>query len=533
MFFQFSAAIMKRIRLVIPMILFLWTGLITSDFNPDGYEYTGDSILTVTVDVSSENQVIRGFGASDAWSTQFVGKNWPIEKREQIADLLFSRSLDSDGNPKGIGLSIWRFNIGAGSAVQGEDSGIRDEWRRADGFLQDDLTYDWSRQSGQRWFLHAAKERGVETFIGFSNSPPVQLTRNGRAFGDGGSKANLAGEKYADFARFLGDVVIRFKEEGIRFHSISPVNEPQWDWSEGNNQEGSPWQNHEIAGLVKVIDEHFTKQQITTKIEIPEAAQINFLYDEGPANRGYQLDYFWGDPETRISDLQTLSNSVAAHSYYTTWPVSELIRTRKALRDQLDSMESPPELWMSEYCILENNEEVRGPGRDTGMDPALYMSRVIHYELTIAGASSWQWWLGVSPYDYNDGLVYIDHDKYDGEIIGSRKLWVMGNFSRFIRPDAVRLDVEINDGLEEEERANQVMISAYRNEDGSVAIVAVNYSDSDRDLLIEPAQMETDFSGLAVYTTSDHHSLEKSDIESFDEPVLIPARSVVTVVAGY
>ena len=39
---------------------------------------------------------------------------------------------------------------------------------------------------------------------------------------------------------------------------------------------------------------------------------------------------------------------------------------------------------------------------------ALYMARVIHYDLTLAHASSWQWWLAISPYDYKDGLV-CDH----------------------------------------------------------------------------------------------------------------------------
>lgn len=203
---------------------------------------------------------------------------------------------------------------------------------------------------------------------------------------------------------------------------------------------------------VKVMDEYFREQQIPAKIEIPESAQINFLYEDGPAGRGNQLDYFWGDPETRISDLEFVSTSVAAHSYYTTWPVSEMIRHRKTLREKLNTMDSPPELWMSEYCILENNEEARGRGRDAGMDAALYMARVMHYELTLAGASAWQWWLGVSPYDYNDGLIYIDHDQYDGEINESKKLWMMGNFSRFIRPGAVRLNVVTDDNLNEEDQ---------------------------------------------------------------------------------
>ncbi|REL39213.1 hypothetical protein DYD21_04465 [Rhodohalobacter sp. SW132] len=516
----------KRYILILPFLLIL----LTVNFYPESNHQNSDvNTVSITIDLSSEQQTIHGFGASDAWSTQFVGKNWPLEKREQIADYLFSRETDRDGNPEGIGLSIWRFNIGGGSAAQGEESKISDEWRRAEGFLQDDFSYDWSQQSGQQWFLQAAKERGTETFIGFSNSPPVQLTRNGRANGEGGSSANLAEEYYSDYAEFLGNVVQYFEEEGISFHSISPMNEPQWDWAEGNNQEGSRWQNHEIAGVVRAIDSHFTEEGIQTKIEIPEAAQINFLYSDGPDGRGHQLDYFWGDEETRIDDLTKLSPTVAAHSYFTTWPVSDLIRHRKALRDNINAMDNPPELWMSEYCILEDNEEVQGPGRDTGMDPALYMARVMHYELTITNSATWQWWLGVSPYDYNDGLVYIDHDKYDGQVYDSKKLWVMGNFSRFIRPGAVRLDLSTDDGLTEEERAEQVMVSAYKNIDGSIVTVAINYSEEERVLQVKTENGDGQPLEQTVYTTSSRHNLEITNSGDSDSRIQLPARSVVTL----
>lgn len=44
---------------------------------------------------ASPRQTIHSFGASDCWRVQYIGKNWPIEKRNQIADLLFSSELDS------------------------------------------------------------------------------------------------------------------------------------------------------------------------------------------------------------------------------------------------------------------------------------------------------------------------------------------------------------------------------------------------------------------------------------------------------
>ena len=147
---------------------------------------------------------------------QFVGSNWPVSKREEIADLLFSNDTKSDGSPVGIGLSSWRFNIGAGSAEQGAGSGILDEWRRAEGLMQADGSFDWDKQQGQRWFLQAAKERGVEQFFGFINSPPIALTKNGKAYSNGGSSSNLAPGNYDAFTMFIVEVLDHLKtNDGI------------------------------------------------------------------------------------------------------------------------------------------------------------------------------------------------------------------------------------------------------------------------------------------------------------------------------
>ena len=101
----------------------------------------------IFIDLSNRIQEVEGFGASDAWSMQFVG-NWPDQKRKRIADLLFSMDEDDLGNPIGIGLNTWRFNVGAGSIYQGGSCNINDKWRRTEGFLQNDGSYDWDQQSG-------------------------------------------------------------------------------------------------------------------------------------------------------------------------------------------------------------------------------------------------------------------------------------------------------------------------------------------------------------------------------------------------
>ncbi|MBC8768408.1 hypothetical protein H4O18_10420 [Arenibacter sp. BSSL-BM3] len=93
-------------------------------------------VVKVDISIDKEYQTIHNIAASDAWAAQFTGL-WPDSKKNQMADWLFSLENNSDGSPKGIGLSSWRFNIGAGSSAQGSDSGIKDPWRRAEGFLQD------------------------------------------------------------------------------------------------------------------------------------------------------------------------------------------------------------------------------------------------------------------------------------------------------------------------------------------------------------------------------------------------------------
>src|SRR6478609_3415782 len=70
--------------------------------------YGQENKIRINVNLEKTFQTIDHFGASDAWSCQFVG-NWPEKKKNSIADYLFSLDTLNDGGPKGIGLSMWRF----------------------------------------------------------------------------------------------------------------------------------------------------------------------------------------------------------------------------------------------------------------------------------------------------------------------------------------------------------------------------------------------------------------------------------------
>ena len=164
-------------------------------------------VCKFVVESKEKHQTIDNFGASDGWSMQYIGL-WPKEKQKQMADWLFSTKNDTLGNPQGIGLSLWRFNIGAGSTEQGKASGIDDAWRRSECFLLPDGTYDWNKHKGQRNFMQLAKQHGVDQFLGFILSAPVYWTQNGLATNTGrGATFNIKEDRYDYFARFMADVV--------------------------------------------------------------------------------------------------------------------------------------------------------------------------------------------------------------------------------------------------------------------------------------------------------------------------------------
>lgn len=444
-----------------------------------------------------------------------------------MADLLFSMNNDEMGNPEGIGLSIWRFNIGAGSTGQGEQSDIADPWRRAECFLNDNLQYDWSKQAGQNWFLKAAQKRGVKTFIAFLNSPPIIFSRNGKAYSSSPDSYNLLPDQYGKHVGFMVDVLTHFnQEEGIEFDYISPFNEPQWDWMDPT-QEGSPATNTEIATIVRLLNNELNETNSQTKIEIPETAKIDYLFETSDKpKRGSQIrEFFDPNSDNYVGNLSHVAYKVAGHSYFSTWDFDHGKNVRKKLNSEIQEIDPSLEYWMTEYCLLEDNDLIKGSGRDLGMTPALYMARVIHSDLTMANASSWQWWIAISPYDYKDGLIYTDKNEQNGNFYDSKLLWVLGNYSRFVRPGMIRVEVEADENV-----SGDIDFSAYKTKDKKqVVLVVSNYKPVDYEFKLS-VRTDDEYS-YSCFRTSGSENLSKIiENGSLQEKLKAKGNSVTTFV---
>lgn len=507
--------------------------------------------IKININISEVYQEMDGFGASDAWSCQFVGKNWPLAKKEAIADLLFSKDTNQYGDPKGIGLSIWRFNIGAGSAEQGSDSYISDPWKRAECFLNADGTYNWSKQAGQQWFLKAAKSRGVEKFLMFNNSPPVQYTINKKAFSSGGWHLNIQDGYIPKFADFLTTVAKHFTDEGIAIDYLSPINEPQWGWNAGANgwasQEGSPASNANVAELTKSLSAKLNSKGLSTQVMVGEAGKASFLYETSDADRGNQItDFFNSSSPNYIGNQSNVANIISSHSYFTVWPITDLISSRTAIRDKITTTNSSLKYWESEYCILEaaNADLADGWVRDLNMDIALYVGRIIHYALVKSNASSWQWWLALSRGDYKDGLIFLDDgtnngmtsslvENYcnnDGYVRQSKLLWGLGNYSLFVRPGMKRVytgspDILPNQGY-------GILTSAFIDASSKkLVVVLINYSSNTKSIAINMKTGATN-GKFTSYVTSESSNLKKTMNLNIQNIVLQP-NSITTLVGNY
>lgn len=513
---------LSRLNFLFLFPLYFFPALVSCQTPGKPAEIRENQPLTFTINTATTYQTIDHFGASDAWACQFVG-NWPDAKKNAIADLLFSQELLPDGQPKGIGLSVWRFNIGAGTAEQGDNSGIRDEWRRAESFLNDNGTYNWEKQAGQIWFLNAAKARGVNEFLAFPNSPPVQWTINKKGYASHG-KTNLATGNFPQFADYLAEVISGVgKKTGITFNHISPVNEPQWDWSDGG-QEGTPFYNNEIAQITRLLSSALIRRNLSTKIDIAEAGQIEYVYSEfNKPDRQNQIQSFFDKASVNyVGDLPNLSRSISGHSYFTTSPYKNAAEKRIRLAESLKNA-GGLKYWMSEYCILGDNEgEIKGEGKDLGILPALYVARVIHNDLVNANASAWHWWLAISPYDYKDGLISIDKNKTDGNFQPSKMLWALGNFSRFVRPGAVRTEV-IPAG-----NADDLLISSYLNTNGELVSVIINSGIQTKEFSLKTAQ--GNFSVRGAFQTSGSASLSPVDTSGNPKVFSVQPRSILTII---
>lgn len=435
----------------------------------------------VVINTKKTLQEIEGFGVSGAWWPQVIG-GWDDENRNRIVDLLFDRE-------KGIGLSIYRYNIGAGSGIN-----IMDPWRRTESFEIEKGKYDWDKDKNAIWVLRAARNKGVEKFVTFTNSPPARMTRTGYVTGGEKGESNLRKDMYEDFAQYLIGIAKYLKEEEeIPIGYISPINEPQWDWNNNKGQEGCHYTADECLEVVKILINKIKENNIEVKVSAIEAGQWKDAY--------VYINKILGD-----KDVRRELDHFAIHSYWSDR------NSKKRIANYIEKHYPEIKIWMSEWTEMKN-------GRDYGMNSALTLANTIHDDITIGKVTSWQYWIAVSKYNYRDGLVYTNEGTQ--EVLETKKLWALGNYSKFIKPGYLRIDAQTNN--------RELKVSAYIDEKRKkIVVVVINNS---QDVITVGLLLETGekFEDVNMFETSKENNLENIYVGSAKKKYSFNPESITTL----
>jgi O-glycosyl hydrolase len=433
----------------------------------------------VSIDVREQHQVIDGFGASGAWWHHWVG-DYPADKRDHLLDLLFS--------DRGIALSIFRYNlpVGGGSEIHHPE--------RATAKVEvSPGVFDLSADRKALEILRGVRERGVERFVLFANSPPGRLTRNGLTSGGEKGGSNLRPGEERAFGEYLVTLGTLIRDTYRLPHvTLSPINEPQWTWGKDwRGQEGCHYTPEEVARTLRAVIEVSLERQSGFRIEAPESGEWKSMMQ--------YADAMFADPliAEHVEDF-------AVHSYWTGRG------TKERVAPEFFAKYPTKRLAMTEYCEMKH-------GHDVGIESGVRVAEVVHDDLTIGNVVTWQWWLGVAGGGYGDGLIYA-HPKTQ-VIEPTKKLWTLGQYSRFVRPGFVRVAATSPD--------ERVRASAFLSGSGErLVCVMINPSKEAIEAIVTPDRWEA--RNTRVYFTDATHDLAERTPAAATIP--LPPLSVTTVV---
>ena len=441
----------------------------------------GTPVRPMTLRGDAVHQTIAGYGASACWWAQDVG-GWEADKVDTVVSLLFDRE-------RGIGLNIYRYEIGAGPVNEAPDP-----WRRAETLETAPGQYDWTRNTNAIAVMQAAVAAGVDNVMVFANSPAARMTYSGKTTGEDEGNPNLRPQMEADFARYLVDIAQHFQAQGIPVRYISPINEPQWNWKLSNGQEGCHYKPDQCVSMARALVRELRARGSDIR---PSLIDSGKWLDENYTIALCRM--LVADPE-----IAAAMDHYAIHSY---WSADD---DKRATVERLRAAGVKLPLWQSEWCQMEG-------GRDEGMGAALVLAKVVHEDMTIPDCPAWIGWIAVSCYDFKDGLLYVDLNTH--EVAQTKKLWALGNYSRFVRPGYRRVELE---GV-----PYVLPTSAYVSPDGYTAVLVTINDDEAR--AVTAHFTAEGYTHCEAYETSDAHSLDCVFQGSVGDYVF-PPRSVTTLV---
>jgi O-glycosyl hydrolase len=213
----------------------------------------------------------------------------------------------------------------------------------------------------------------------------------------------------------------------------------------------------------------------------------------------------WSDQKSMTSSLSSVNSMlslITGHSY-TSQPTSPI--------------STPHHVWQTEWADL--NGAWQGAWYSSGgAGEGMTWANNIHTGLTSANCSGYLYWVGAQGGNTNSKLIKID----GGNVTPSKRLWAFGQFSRAVRPGAVRVGTS----------GGSLKTTAFKNLDGSVAVLVINGGSS-------AASLSVSFQGfnatdVKAWLTDNSHDLESTTAQVASGVVTgsVPARAMISFVVS-
>jgi len=290
------------------------------------------------------------------------------------ADLFF-------GTSSGIGLTIFRLGIanpesGTGTYFQDNDPGYNNSILDAKKAL--------------------ARNPAVKV-IATPWSPSATYKTTGSI-----KSGSLLPSSYASWANYMGAAVDSARSQGIDLYAVGMQNEPDHD-SKGA-WEMCLYTPEQARDFIKVLGPILAARSPAPKLIAPEPASWSRMWSGG----GGYADVIAADP--------------AALSQIGIWGTHQY-------GNPFGSVSPPGAQHGRPIWVTEASENIP---TDNTMPQGLRIARWIHHAIVVGKASAWlHWWL-VSDGPHTQGLLARDG------VTQSKRLWVLGNYSKFVRPGFVR-----------------------------------------------------------------------------------------------
>ncbi|MEY9910294.1 O-glycosyl hydrolase [Catenulispora sp. MAP12-49] len=390
---------------------------------PSGTAYAADS---ATINGATTYQTMAGFGASEAFGEAGTVMNASSSVQQQALADLYSPTT-------GAGLTILRNEIGAdqGNTIEPNNPGGPNA---APSYLPMSQT---NQDQGQLWFAQQIKARyGVTNVYADAWSAPGYMKTNNSA-DNGGQVCGSAGASCSSgdwrqaYANYLVQYAKDYAAAGVPLTYVGPSNEPDFS----ANYDSMTMSPAQMASVLDVLGPTVKNSGLSTQVSCCAAT--------GWPKAGQYAAAIEADP-TALADT-----AVATGHGYSGAPTSPLPGWNK-------------QAWETEWSTFEGFSTAWDDGSDAS---GMTWAQNIQQGLTGANLSAYlYWWGSTTPSENgdNEGLLEIN----GSSVIPTGRLWAFANFSRYIHPGAVRVGASSS--------TSAVQLSAFKNPDGSLAIVALN-----------------------------------------------------------